>query len=143
MSKARTRARRLAVQGLYEWQASGNDPRDILNIMLVNPVNKNADLEYLRELMRDIPNQSTQLDASLEPYLDRPLDEIDMVERAVLRVSAYELSTRLDIPYRVVINEGVELAKVFGADQGHKFVNGILDKLAADLRPDEVRQRRS
>ena len=79
------------------------------------------------------------IDAAIEPHLDRTLDGVDPVERAILRIATYELQTHLDIPYRVVINEAVELAKMFGADQGHKFVNGIMDKMAAQLRAVEVK----
>ena len=86
-----------------------------------------------------MPRQKTEIDALFEPLLDRPLEEIDPVELSILRLSTYELRNRIDVPYRVVINEGIELAKVFGATDGHKFVNGVLDKLAPTLRADEVR----
>lgn len=85
-----------------------------------------------------MPRQKTELDGAFAPLLDRPLEEIDPVELAILRLSTYELKNRVDVPYKVVINEGIELAKVFGATDGHKFVNGILDKLAPTLRATEV-----
>ena len=136
---ARTRARRLAVQGLYEWQVSGNSEESIVAQFLQEKEMKNVDKDYFKELLITIPRQQNELDDYISPHISRSLEDIDPVERAVLRVGAYELAHRLDIPYRVVINEAVELAKMFGADQGHKFVNGIMDKLAAQLRAVEVK----
>ena len=86
-----------------------------------------------------VPQHKTELDGAFAGFLDRPLEELDPVELAILRLSTYELRHRVDVPYRVVINEGIELAKIFGATDGHKFVNGILDKLAPNLRAAEVR----
>ena len=139
---ARTRARRLAVQGLYEWQVSGNSEESIVSQFLQEKEMKNVDKDYFKELLINIPQEKNELDNYIAPHISRNLEEIDPVERAVLRVGAYELAHRLDIPYRVVINEAVELAKMFGADQGHKFVNGIMDKMAAQLRAVEVKAAR-
>lgn len=86
--------------------------------------------------------KKTEVDQAIAPNLDRPLDELDPVELAILRLSTYELMQRIDVPYRVVINEGIELAKVYGATDGHKFVNGVLDKLAPSLRSAEVRNHK-
>ena len=94
-----------------------------------------ADLEYFEDLVRGVVKNHAVLDEALKPYLDRPFDEIDFVEKAILRVSAYELKYRLDVPYKVIINEAIELAKAFAADDSHKFVNGILDKAVRVLRP--------
>ena len=138
MSKARNRARRLAVQALYEWQMTGTGESDINSRFLEDKKDKTVDKKYFQELIAGIFEQADELDKIISPMLSRPLDEIDRVEHAILRLSTYELKNRLDIPYRVVINEGVELAKTFGADQGHKFINGILDKLAGDLRAAEA-----
>ena len=138
MSKARNHARRLAVQALYEWQMTGTSEAEIKTRFLEDKKDKTVDKPYFQELIGGVIEQSKELDELIRPLVQRPLDEIDLVEHAILRLSTYELKNRVDIPYRVVINEGVELAKTFGADQGHKFINGILDKLAASLRAIEV-----
>ena len=138
-SSARRRARRCAVQALYQWQVSGNDLNDIETQFRTVPDNQKADFDYFHELLHKIPAHADELDAVLTPCLDRPIPELDPVERAILRLCAYELMHRLDVPYRVVINEGVDLAKLYGADQSHKYINGVLDKLARELRPVERR----
>lgn len=143
MSKARSRARRLAMQGLYEWQMSGNAPRDILNEYRQQAEFEKTEPAYFEALLLAVPDHLAELDQLITPYLSRPLQEVDPVELAILRLACYELAHRPDVPYRVVINEAVELAKVFGAEAGHKFVNGILDKLAAKLRSTEVNRRKS
>ncbi len=138
-SSARRRARRCAVQALYQWQVSGNDLNDIEIQFRAEPENQKADFDYFHELLHQVPAHADELDAALAPCLDRPIPELDPVERAVLRLCAYELMHRLDVPYRVVINEGVDLAKLYGADQSHKYINGVLDRLARELRPVEQR----
>ncbi|MDH5573783.1 MAG: transcription antitermination factor NusB [Gammaproteobacteria bacterium] len=137
----RTRARRLAMQGLYEWHVAHNSVQNIETQFLIEKETKNVDTPYFRELLTKVVEYVDELDDYIKPHLDRSLDEVDPVECAILRLGAYELAKRLDIPYRVVINEAVELAKVFGADQGHKFVNGIMDKLAVKLRHAEIAAR--
>lgn len=137
-TNARTRARRLALQGLYEWQVSGNKPAEIETQYLIEKDMGNLDVGYFRELVIQVPKHMDELDQKIAPLLSRQMDEVDLVERSILRVGAYELVYHPDIPYRVVINEAVELAKMFGADQGHRFVNGIMDRLAASLRSNEV-----
>ncbi|MCM2321414.1 MAG: transcription antitermination factor NusB, partial [Pseudomonas sp.] len=102
-----------------------------------------VDGAYFREILHGVPRLKSELDAAFAPCLDRPVEELDPVELAILRLSTYELLNRADVPYRVVINEGIELAKVYGATDGHKFVNGVLDKLAPLLRSAEVRGKRS
>lgn len=143
MSKARSRARRLAMQGLYEWQMSGNTPQDILREYRQQQEFAKTDPAYFESLLLEITDHQAELDGLLAPHLSRPLQEVDPVELAILRLATYELAHRQDVPYRVVINEAVELAKVFGAEAGHKFVNGILDKLAVTLRSTEVNSRKS
>ncbi len=138
MSKARSRARRLAMQGLYEWQMSDNAPSIILKTCLAEQNIKNVDTEYLQELLLTIPKKQSELDSAFQSYLDRSVKDIDPIELAILRLATYELLFRIDVPYRVVINEAIELAKVFGAEAGHKFVNGILDKVAAEVRKTEL-----
>jgi N utilization substance protein B len=141
MSKARHKARRLATQALYTWQLSGQDLADIEQQYCLDHDMSKVDLAYFQELLHKVPACIQKLDGHITPLLDRPIEEVDPVERAVLRLGTYELAFRPDVPYRVVINEGVELAKVFGAEDGHKYVNGVLDGIARMLREVEVRAR--
>jgi N utilization substance protein B len=139
---ARRKARRAAVQAVYQWQMAGGSTSDIESEFESNGSLDKADAEFFREILRGVLLNAGDLDALLAPVLDdRAIHELDNVERAVLRLAARELSTREDIPYAVVIDEYVELAKLFGAEDGHKFVNGVLDKLATSLRPLEVAAR--
>jgi N utilization substance protein B len=96
-----------------------------------------ADLEYFEDLLHGVEQHVDELDVALKPYVDREVAQIDPIERAALRLAAYELKYRLDVPYRVVINEAIEVTKRFGADHGHSYVNGVLDKLAGELRAAE------
>lgn len=139
MSRSRAVARRAAVQAIYQWQVGGNDVGDIERQFLAEQQDlAKGDVEYFGELLRGIPQQVDKLDDELAPLLDRPIREVDPVERAVLRLGVYELMFKPDVPYRVVINEAVELAKLFGAEQGHRYVNGVLDKAARKLRAVEL-----
>ena len=138
-SSARRRARRCAVQALYQWQVGGNDLHAIEAQFRAEPDNQKADFDYFHELLHQVAAHVDELDAHLTPYLDRPVPEVDPVERAILRLCGYELAYRPDVPYRVVINEGIDLAKRYGAEQGHKYINGVLDKLARALRAVEMR----
>lgn len=145
MSKARSRARQRALQALYQWQVTAENLGEIETQFLLEREMGKADLEFFRELLHRVPATVDELDSLLAPLLDRPLQQVDLVERAILRLGGYELKFRLETPYRVIINEAVELAKTFGGEQGHKYVNSILDKLARQLRPAEAqtsRQRR-
>ncbi|HEY5719162.1 MAG TPA: transcription antitermination factor NusB, partial [Gammaproteobacteria bacterium] len=117
MSRSRTGARRLAVQALYQWQLAGQAADEIEAQFRANPDTRDCDLDYFAELLRGVIGDAAALDASLAPLLARPLEQVDPVERAILRVGAWELRERLEIPYRVVLNEAVELAKRFGAEQ--------------------------
>jgi len=119
---------------LYEWQITGQDPGQIAAQFLADEDLRKADPDYFQELVREVPARVTEIDAALEPFLDRPLAQVDPVERAILRIGGYELTQHPDLAYRIVINEAVELAKVFGAEQGHRYVNGVLDKLARAVR---------
>ena len=139
MSNARHKARRLATQALYAWQMSGQDLVDLDEQIRLDHDMSKVDQEYFDELLHKIPANIQELDAHIIPLLDRDLDKVDPIERAILRLGAYEMVFRLDVPYRVVINEGVELAKTFGAEDGHKFVNGILDGVARKLRAVEIK----
>lgn len=135
---ARRKARKLAVQAIYSWQLSQNSMSDIEAQFLTDNDTSKVDVDYFLALVRGVAGQSNTLDEALEPFLDRPSKDLDHVERAVLRLAAYELRERLDVPYKVAINEAIELAKSFGADDSHRFVNGVLDKAIDSLR--SVRQ---
>lgn len=132
---ARRRARECAVQALYSWQVSHNDIADIEVQFLAEQDVKDVDVAYFRELYSGTATQASELDKLMAPYLSRTLDELGQVERAVLRLALYELSKRPDVPYKVAINEAIELAKTFGAEESHKFINGVLDKAAPHIRP--------
>ena len=127
----RRKARRLAVQAIYSWQISSNDIADVEHQFLTEQELDGVDVRYFRELFVGAATKSSQLDALLAPHVERPFDEVSPVEKAILRLAAFELNFRKDVPYKVVINEGIELAKAFGAEDAHKFVNGILDKMVA------------
>lgn len=127
----RRKARRLATQAIYSWQLSGNNIADVEHEFLTEQNINGVDVSYFRELFSGTATKQSQIDELLTPYLERPMDEVDPIEKAVLRLAVYELTFRKDVPYKVVINEAIELAKSFGAEEGHKFVNGILDKLVA------------
>jgi N utilization substance protein B len=142
VSRQRSRSRSLAIQALYQWQLAGQDVAAIINHFMLEQDGKKFDGDYFSELVRGVPARIDVLDAALAPCVDRALESVDPVERAILRVGAYELIEHPEIPYRVVINEAVELAKVFGAEQGHRYVNGVLDKAARALRPLETAVRR-
>jgi len=135
---ARSRARQLAVQGLYEWHLSGNAIEDIAKQCLEAKRGKNIDETYFEEIIFKVASTVEVLNKTFEPFLSRDISEIDPVERAILQLGAYELTQKIEIPYKVIINEAIELSKTFGAEQSHKFVNGILDKIAAQHRAVEV-----
>lgn len=124
----RRKARRLAVQAIYSWQISGNRIADVELNFLTEQEIKGVDVAYFRELLAGVANHASSLDAKLTPHIDRDFQELDPVEKAILRLGVYELTFRQDVPYKVVINEAIELAKAFGAEESHKFVNGSLDK---------------
>ena len=131
---ARRRARECAVQAIYSWQLSGNPIAEVEYEFIAEQDMSDVDVNYFRELISGIANNATKLDQLMSPYLSRQLEELGQVEKAILRVAMYELSYREDVPFKVAINEGIELAKVFGAEDSHKFVNGVLDKAAPVVR---------
>ena len=136
---ARRKSRRLAMQALYQWQLTDQHPKDILAQFNEGEEMPSADADYFRELLLAVTEQHAALDTALLQFMDRKsMNEVDPVERAVLRIAAYELLHRLDVPYRVAVNEAIELTKKFGAEQAHKFVNGVLDKLTQQARKTEV-----
>ncbi|MGM0552490.1 MAG: transcription antitermination factor NusB [Pseudomonadota bacterium] len=134
---ARSVARRRAMQALYSWQMTGAEPKDILAEFREDDEHAKADAEYFRELLIGVTRDREALDARMEPYLGRPLDQLDPVEHALLWLGQWELVERIEVPYRVVINEAVDLAKRFGAEQSHRYINGVLDRLSAELRAPE------
>jgi len=135
----RTRARRRALQAVYAWQLSGASARDIVTQFAHEQAREIADLAYFEDLVHGVETHLDSLDAALAPHLDRGIDEVDPIERAALRIAAYEFARRQDVPYRVVINEALESVKRFGSEHGHTYVNGVLDHLAAELRGVEMR----
>jgi N utilization substance protein B len=137
LTRGRSRARRLLLQALYQWLIAGHEPVEIEDQFRANRDLEGADLSYFHDLLHAIPAQVKELDQALDPWLDRPLAQLDPVERATLWIGAYELLNRRDIPYRVTINEAVILSKAFGAEQAHRYVNGVLDKLARQTRVGE------
>lgn len=133
----RRKARRLVLQALYQWQMSGGELTDI-EAQFRAEFSGKYDWDYFHEAFFAIPGQVETLDNMLESHLDRKIRTLDPVELAVLRIGTFELQQRIDIPYKVVINECVELAKTFGATDSHKYINGVLDKLVKELRPLET-----
>ncbi|MEP7043665.1 MAG: transcription antitermination factor NusB [Dokdonella sp.] len=134
---ARSRARRRALQAVYAWQLSNNRIDGVIDEFRREQDMQIADLEYFEDLVRGVEREHRELDAGFMPFLDREVDRVDPIERAVLRIAAYELRHRIDVPYRVVINEAVETTKRFGSEHGHTYVNGVLDKLAGVWRSAE------
>lgn len=136
----RRKARSLLVQALYQWQMAGAFPTEIESQFKSDNTGK-IDWAFFHEVLGEVYSRHEQLDALFSPYLDRPVAEVNPVELALLRMGVYEMAHRLDIPYRVVINECVELAKKFGATDSHKYINGVLDKTARRLRVVEMEGR--
>ena len=137
VARARRGARKLLVQALYQFQLSDTSWQDLYNQHMADPESAGADPDYFRELLSRITADRAALDELLARYSDIAPDRLDPIEHAVLWVALQELRERTDVPYRVAISEAVELAKRFGATDGHKFVNGVLDRAAAALRPAE------
>jgi N utilization substance protein B len=134
----RHRAREFALQGLYQWLLNNEPASTVVNHIRAAHGFDKADAEYFTELLNGAIAQSVELRETLAPTVDRPIAELSPIEHAVLLLGAWELKNKIEIPYRVVINEAVELTKSFGGIDGHKYVNGVLDRLAGKLRPDEA-----
>lgn len=133
----RNLARRRAMQALYQWQITGQSGQDIYLQFSGEEENEGVDPELFRELVRSVIDQSKQLDEEIAAFSDRPVSLLDPVERGILLIGLYELKNRPDVPYRVVINEAVELCRTYGAEDGFKFVNALLDKAARRFRQQE------
>jgi len=137
---ARVRARRSAVQALYQWAMSAMPIQDVINEFINERTElKKADTEYFKEILLGATRESENLDKQLIPLLDRTLDELDPVEKAILQIGLYELTFHPELPYKVVLNEAVDLAKMFGAEQSYKYINGVLDKAAQKIRKVEMK----
>ncbi|NVK54598.1 MAG: transcription antitermination factor NusB [Alteromonadaceae bacterium] len=133
----RRRARELAVQGIYSWQMSHNAVEQVELSLATSNDMKKVDMPYFQLLLRGVVKQASQLDTAIKPYLGRLPEELDPIEKAILRLATFELTQQMDVPYKVIINEAIELAKSFGAEESHKFINGALDKAVKTLRRDE------
>ncbi len=139
---ARSRARRRALQAVYAWQLSDTPIAKVIEQFRHEQDMEVADLEYFEALVNGVAGQLADLDGALAGFLDREIAQVDPIERAVLRIAAFELRHRLDVPYRVVINEAIETTKRFGSEHGHTYVNGVLDRAAADWRKAEAQAGR-
>lgn len=138
MKSPRRRAREFALQGLYQWQLAGHDvPAIEAHLAAAGGFDK-IDRALFDLLLRGAIAEAAELQAQIEPQLDRPYAELSPVERAILLLATFELKRHLEAPYKVVINEAIELAKSYGGTDGHKYVNGVLDKLAVQMRPAEA-----
>lgn len=134
----RRKARHYGMQALYQWHMAGAALTDIEAEFRTDYDFAHVDLEYFQALLHEIPVRVEELDKVLEPLLDRRIDELDPIEHTLLRMGLFELSHRIDVPYKVVINEAVALAKKFGATDSHKYINGVLDRAARQLRKVET-----
>lgn len=141
MSQQRSRARRAAMQAIYQWQIAQQDLRDIERQFLMEQDMSQVDLEYFRELVHQVPAKLDRLDEVIADKLDRVVAQMDPIELSLLRLGTYELMFQPEIPYKVVISEAVHLAKKYGAEDGYKYVNGVLDKIARQLRQAEVQAK--
>jgi transcription antitermination protein NusB len=135
--RARSLARRLALQALYQWQLTGHSFAELRNQYATDEGYPEVDPEYFQQLLQGVVEGAEALDGLLAQWLDRPVAQLDPVEHAVLLIGVEELRTHVEVPYRVVLNECVELAKKFGATDGHKFINAVLDRAARQLRAPE------
>lgn len=130
----RSQSRHLLVQAVYQWQIAQQDLKDIEEQYLVQHGKKALDKDYFCRLLHAIPTMIDKLDRMMEPHLDRPIKNLDPIERAILRIACYELAHCQDVPFKVIINEAVIQAKKFGAEEGHKYINAVLDKVARSVR---------
>lgn len=134
-------ARKLALIAIYQWQMTGNTYQEIYAGLqedkdLSKDISK-ADMAFFQNLTKCAMDNTSEVDAELKPFLDREAEHLDQIERAMLRLATCELMNHPEVPYKVIVNESVNLTKKFGADQAHKFVNGVLDKLGAKIRAEE------
>jgi N utilization substance protein B len=143
VKSARRQARERALQALYAWQLSGVDPLEaVLGLEESDAESTKADRAFVQALVRGVRERVAELDALIAPHLDRDLSRLSPVERSILYIGALELAAHAETPFKVVLNEAIELGKSFGGSEGHRFVNGVLEKVAAQLRPEEVARAR-
>jgi len=135
--ESRRRARRRALQALYQWHLTGQDVGEILAQFREEQDFSNVDTELFATLVRKVSKNQDDINAKIEPLLDRPIKQLDVIEHVILSIGAYELLNSIEVPHQVVIDEAINLAKQFGAEQGHSFVNGVLDKAAKQWRTPE------
>ena len=138
LPSARKKARHMLVQALYQWQLAGASIASIEAQYMAEKGMAKADSEFFRELLHEIPAKLDELDGAYREFLDRDPEALDPISLAVLRIAVYELLHRIDIPYRVVINESINLAKTFGPTDAHKYINGVVDRVAARARRVEI-----
>jgi N utilization substance protein B len=138
LAKARGKARRLAMQALYQWQMTADDVDGIEQQFLEENSMKHVDQDYFAELLLGVLKDISLIDAQLEQHMPRSINSVDPVERAILRIATYEFLSRPDVPYRVVLNEAVVLTKKFCSEKSHTFVNAVLDRVARDTRTHET-----
>lgn len=143
MAKARGKSRRLAMQAVYQWQMTGDNITDIKQQFFEENNMSQIDAEFFSELVSGVASSISDLDALLEKYMSRSAESVDPVERSILRLAAYEFVNRFDVPYRVVLNEAVNISKEYCAENSHAFVNAVLDKVAKEVRHLEVQSARS
>jgi N utilization substance protein B len=136
-TRARSVARKLAMQALYQWQLTGQSAADINLQFLSSDDADGADREYFTELLKGCIGEAQKINEAIRPFIDRPLEQLDPVETGIHMIGMFELENRIDVPYRVVINEGVDLCKRFGATEAHKYVNAVLDRAAREIRKAE------
>ena len=139
-SKNRRKSRELALKALYSNRMNAGDVKHLRLDSLDDPDYFKADEAYFKLLLTGVLDHTADIDAMISQFIDRQLDELSPIEHAILRISGYELMFDVSIPYRVAINEGVELAKAYGGIDGHKYINGVLDKIAAQVRPQEFKR---
>ena len=138
LAKARGKARRLTMQAIYQWQMTGDSIVDIKQQFVDENPGASIDSDYFSQLVSGVASSISELDPLLEKYMTRSIESVDPVERAILRMATFEFINRLDVPYRVVLNEAVNITKEFCAEKSHTFINGVLDKVAKEIRHIEV-----
>ena len=140
ISQNRRKSRELVLKAVYRGMINASELKQIISDAQEDPEYIKADEAYFKNLLTGVTSKINELDAQISVFIDRKIEELSPVEHAILRISSFELMFDLSIPYRVAINEGVELAKIYGGADGHKYINGVLDKVAASARPQEFRQ---
>jgi transcription antitermination protein NusB len=140
MKTSKRQAREIALQALYAWQLSGGDPVEEARC---NEDFGKIDAKFVEALLRGVLDRSAELEQIITPHIDRQFKKLSPIERAILYIGAYELDAHPQTPFKVVLNEAIELGKSFGATDGHRFVNGVLEKIAVALRPEEVARTRT